>query len=88
MQVTRAAAGLAGEYEYMQVKDASVAEVCVHTPVEGSMTGRAPHVAPPAGGGGGAGPNGFGGGGGGVGVTPPPLLLHVPGWLQMLFVHV
>jgi hypothetical protein len=37
------------------------------------------------GGGGGAGPNGFGGGGGGV--TPPPLLVHVPAWLQKLFVH-
>jgi len=37
-------------------------------------------------GGGGGGPNGLVGGGGGV--TPPPAAVHVPAWLQKLFVHV
>ena len=62
-----------------------MAELWIHAPVAGSMTGRAPHVAPPAGGGGG-GPKGFGGGGGGG--LSPPLLVHVPAGLQKLFVHV
>jgi hypothetical protein len=67
----------------MHVREASVAVVWRQVPVDGSMTGSAPHAAPPAGGGGG--PNGLVGGGGGV--TPPPAV-HVPAWLQKLFVQV